>query len=283
VIDNVAVYPTTVRPPDGAPIVAGMMPPPPVYSAVAVPAADAATAKPGYRLTFQDEFDGTALDMSRWNYGRTPKDAVKAPKLIQDTYPCEVKDGVLNLRIEKRRRTCEIKPGDMTEYSAKALATYTAPGIATWNKFQQAYGWFEIRCRMPKAYGIWTGFWLLPLQRCEGAAEIDIFESLTRWNDQISFALHPHWPDGGKFGHAGIWVPGLADGFHVYALSWEPDKLTLYVDGVPVDEYTGKGVPSAAKYIIVSCRTGGWAGDFVDESALPDDFVIDYVRVYQRE
>lgn len=282
VIDNVTVYPRAVRPPAGAPVMSGALPRPPASATAGAPT-DAAAAKPGYRLTFQDEFDGDALDLTRWNYGRTPKDAVADPQRIRELYPCTVRDGVLKLRIEKRRKTCEITPGDVTGYSAKALETYTAPGIATWDTFQQAYGWFEIRCKMPQAFGVWTGFWLLPPRRCEGGAEIDIFESLTRWNDRISFALHPHWKDGVEFGHAGIWVPGLAEGFHVYALQWEPDRLTLTVDGVPVDEFSGKGVPSAATYMIVSCRTGGWAGDVVDEAALPDGFVVDYVRVYQKE
>lgn len=50
-IDNVTVYPTAVRPPAGAPVASGAVPKPLANNAVAAPA-DAALAKPGYRLTF---------------------------------------------------------------------------------------------------------------------------------------------------------------------------------------------------------------------------------------
>jgi len=241
--------------------------------------------KPGYRLTFHDEFDGDALDATLWSYGRTPRDAVTDDDLIKELYPCEIRDGIARLRVEKRRKAHELAQAKLASYSAKALKTYTAPGIATWGKFKQAYGWFEIRCKMPQAYGIWTAFWLLPdpLRWGVGAAEIDVVEMWTRRGNRINFAVHSQRKGGPDFGNSGIRVPGLADDFHVYALDWQPGSLTLYVDGVQAYTYTGKDVPSVATYMIVSGRTDGGQSDFVDESALPDDYEIDYVRVYQKE
>lgn len=282
-VDNVAIYPTAIRPPDTAPVAPGAVPQ--TITAVAASTNKSTTgvpAKPGYKLTFHDEFDGNSLNMNLWNYGRFPGQAITDEKLIKEYYPYELKDGVLKLCLEKRRKGKEL---NMDNYTAKAAETYTAPGIATYKKFEQEYGWFEMRCKMPKAYGVWTGFWLYPIHGIPGNAEIDIFEALTKYNDRIFFTVHPSWEKIHKnnYGKAGIRVPGLGDDFHVYALNWEPGKLTLYVDGMSVYEYTGDGIPSGPLYIIVSCRTGGWGGNFVDESALPDNFEIDYVRVYQKE
>ena len=245
-------------------------------------------SKPGWTLTFQDEFDSDTLNEDLWNLGRTKHKVKHKESTLREIYPYELNGGVLKLRVEKRKtpdatKAEEFRSENFAPYTAKAIATYTAPAIATWGKFTQAYGWFEARCKMPKALGIWEGFWLYPEKPRPEACEIDIFESLTRWDDKISLAIHPKLKGVKSWGKGKVAVPGLSDDFHVYAVNWEPGKVTYYVDGKPVGEYLGKGVPSAPLYIIVSCRTGGWAGDAVDEGALPDDFEIDYVRVYRKE
>ena len=276
VIDNVAVYPATIRPTEGSPVEPVKVPKVESGDTTAAPA-----GKPGYKLTFQDEFDSGALNMNLWNLGRT-RSGMVADSLAREFYPYEIKDGILKLRVEKRRNKGEIKNND--SYSGKALSKYTAPAIASFGKFEQEYGWWEVRCKMPKTVGIWEGFWLFPLKGKPGAAEIDIFESLSRYNDRIFFNIHYSWDQPYKnYKKSGIWVPGLADRFHTYALNWEPGKIAMYVDGIMVYEYTGNDVPVGPLYIILSCRTGGWAGDYIDEDALPDNFEVDYVRVYRKE
>ena len=278
-IDNLKIYEGESVPPDGSSVIPVMMPNQTENTSEEYP-----IAKPGYKLTFDDEFNDAMLDTTLWNLGRFPTDAVSDETRMKEIYPYELKEGVVKLRVEKRRNTSSDNE-DISDYTQKAIASYTAPAIATWNKFEQAYGWFEIRCKMPKTYGIWEGVWLVPVKdyRGIGTAEIDVFESLSRINDRIHLALHPHWEDGAEYVNQGIRVPGLSDDFHVYAINWEPEKLTYYVDGKSIGEYTGAGLPSKPLYVIVSCRTGGWAGTFVDESTLPADFEIDYVRVYQKE
>ena len=275
VIDNVAIYPTKVRPDEGSPVEPVKIPKVESGNTAAAPA-----GKPGYKLTFQDEFNGSALNMNLWNIGRW-RSAIVHDSLVQEFYPHEIKDGILKLRIEKRRnKEITIKDSNTTEM----VENYTAPAIASFDKFEQEYGWWEIRCKMPKALGIWEGFWLMPLKGKPGAAEIDIFESLSRFNDRIFFNVHYSWDTPYKnYRKMGVWVPGLADDFHIYALKWEPEKIAMYVDGIMVYEYNGKDVPVGPLYIIVSCRTGGWAGGYLDEGALPDNFEVDYVRVYQKE
>lgn len=272
VIDNVVIYPSTIRPPDGS-----------FVEPFDIPIGDTTAApvgKPGYKLTFQDEFNGNELNKNLWNIART-RGAIVPDSLVQEFYPYEVKDSILKLRIEERRNK-DITFND--SYLGEAIENYTAPVVASFNKFEQEYGWFEIRCKMPKTFGIWEGFWLYPVKGNPGAAEIDIFESLSKYNDRIFFNIHYHWVTPKKnYKKSYIWIPGLADNFHTYALDWEPGLIALYVDGIKVYEYIGQDVPVDPLYIIVSCRTGGWGGPCVDESALPDNFEIDYVRVYQKE
>ncbi|HBL77082.1 MAG: hypothetical protein A2W90_19075 [Bacteroidetes bacterium GWF2_42_66] len=271
-IDNVIIYPKTERPPEGSFVE--------TYDIPNGETTPAPVGKPGYSLTFQDEFDGNELNKNLWNIART-RGAIVPDSLVQEFYPYEIKNGILNLRIEERRNK-DITFND--GYLGEAVKNYTAPVIASFNKFEQEYGWFEIRCKMPKTFGIWAGFWLFPVKGSPGAAEIDIFESLSKFNDRIFFNIHYHWVTPKiNYRKPGIWVPGLADGFHTYALDWQPGKITMHVDGTKVYEYTGNDVPVGPLYIIVSCRTGGWGGPFVDNNSLPDNFEIDYVRVYKKE
>lgn len=277
-VDNVVVYATRQRPPDGSSVERVKDSGAKASNTVAMPA-----GKPGYELTFQDEFEGHTLNRDLWNFGRFPSSSRNlSEREIAEFYPYEMKDGVLRLRVEKRRDKT-FTTSDT--YIAKAMANYTAPAIATWDKFEQEYGWFEIRCRMPKTVGIWTGFWCIPSKGKPGMAEIDIFESLTRYLDKIYFNVHFQWDPKPylSFGKQNIRVPGVSEDFHTYALNWEPEKLTLFVDGVQAYEHTGKDVPFGPLYMIVSCRTGGWAGEFIDEQGLPDHFEIDDVRVYKKQ
>ena len=79
--------------------------------------------------------------------------------------------------------------------------------------------------------------------------------------------------------------------FHVYALEWDADECRVYMDNVQYfsfkNEYTGhEAFPFDKRFhIILNLAIGGnWGGMYgIDEHIFPHKFLIDYVRVYQRE
>ncbi|MHB8969578.1 MAG: glycoside hydrolase family 16 protein [Pirellulaceae bacterium] len=110
-------------------------------------------------------------------------------------------------------------------------------------------------------------------------SEIDIMEK--PWlDDRINCALH--W-DGYEKDHKStgtvVKVPGVMEGFHTFGLWWKADEYVFYVDGQETWRTSAGGVSQAAEYIKLSDEIGDWAGD-IKKAEVPDQFLVDYVRVY---
>ena len=99
-----------------------------------------AAARPGWKLVFRDEFDGKAVDPTRWNlrdpWGRERNRELQA--YVEDAF--EIKDGILRIKAQKRT----------ADYAGKRRP-FTSGMMTTYQKFSQQYGRFEIRCRIPKS------------------------------------------------------------------------------------------------------------------------------------
>ncbi len=99
-------------------------------------------------------------------------------------------------------------------------------------------------------------------------------------DDRINYALH--WDGYGKEhkskGQVSK-VPGVMEGFHTFSLLWMPDEYVFYVDGRETWRTKAGGVCQVPLYIKLSDEFGNWAGD-VKRAKLPDEFLVDYVRVY---
>src|SRR5437016_3236373 len=134
--------------------------------------------RPGWKLTFHDEFDAQALDLQKWNpndpWGRERNRELQA--YVKDAF--EVTNGILRIKAEKREAT----------YGGKQRS-FTSGMMTTYGKFSQQYGRFEIRCRIPKGKGIWPAFWLLP-DPLVWPPEIDVLEILGHEPGKIYMTHH---------------------------------------------------------------------------------------------
>lgn len=224
--------------------------------------------KPGWVLTFHDEFNGKALDTKKWWdcywHGRTHGDQ-ELEYYAPDSY--EVKSGMLRLRADRR------------EMGGKP---YTSGMIESHDKFSQKYGWFEIRTRVPRGKGYWPAFWLLPATK-KWPPEIDVLEILDHEPNKVY--MTNHWiDDAGKHeANGGSWVgPDFSDDFHVYAVEWKPGEIIWYVDGVERFR-SSKGVPDEPMYIVANLAVGGdWPGYPDATTPFPAYMDIDYIRVYKQ-
>ena len=228
--------------------------------------------RPGWKLTFQDEFDGNALNTNKWN----PKDPWERERnrelqaYVKDAF--EVKGGVLKIKAEKRHA---FYAGKEREYTSGMMTTY--------GKFSQEYGRFEIRCRVPQGKGMWPAFWLLP-DPLDWPPEIDVLEILGHEPNKVYLTHHfrdaPH-----KHGsHGGSWVgPDFSADFHEYAIEWSPKAIVWFVDGVERFR-SKKPIPTGKMYLLVNLAVGGdWPGAPNENTHFPAAFEIDYVRAYELE
>jgi beta-glucanase (GH16 family) len=228
--------------------------------------------KPGWKLAFHDEFDGKALDLDKWNltdpWGRERNHELQA----YVTNAFEVKGGILRIRAENGEAF----------YSGKQRS-FTSGMMSTYRKFNQQYGRFEIRCRVPKGKGLWPAFWLLP-EPLGWPPEIDVLETLGHEPNKIYMTQHfqdeqrQHKSDGGS------WTgPDFSADFHEFAVEWSPERMVWFVDGVERFR-SEKSVPRSKMYLLVNLAIGGdWPGAPDEATHFPAAFEVDYVRVYERQ
>ncbi len=81
----------------------------------------------------------------------------------------------------------------------------------------------------------------------------------------------------------------IADDFHTYAIEWDKDQISWFYDDVKYSTYTRNDV-GARKwvfdqpfFIILNLAIGGTLGGLVNPNTVfPAQYLVDYVRVYQR-
>jgi beta-glucanase (GH16 family) len=227
----------------------------------------AAPQPPGYRLVWSDEFDGQSLDLRKWDYRDLGprRDGVN----VKD---CVTLDGRGHLVLTTKRVGRE----------------YHTAMIGTEGRFETCYGYFECRVTMQTERGHWSAFWLQSPtmgrhvgRPQESGTEIDIFEYLVSRGDRVQHTLH--WDGYGKDHKSAekiADVPGLSEGWHTLGLLWSPQEYVFSIDGSETWR-TAEAVSHRAEYLILSLEVGKWAGD-IAQAHLPDRFLVDYVRVYQR-
>jgi beta-glucanase (GH16 family) len=188
--------------------------------------------------------------------------------LPPDANPISVDNGVLAL-------TDMPKPSDVSSDQIGGLSRIGGQ-VLTENQFSQTYGYFEARIQMPAGAGEGTDFWLLS-QGGSWPPELDIAEMIGSNPDILVNTLHG---DGAPDGH---WM-GVADmtqGFHTYAVGWEPDKITWYFDGTETFETPTTPDMHQPMYVVLSTgsgQPGSWPG--APDPSLVSQMKIDYVRVY---
>jgi len=239
--------------------------------------------------TFDDEFDGTALNTQYW---QPHWDGLIPGQLQSYTRNNDiVANGVLTLKVEKR-------PVHMLDNPNLPIRDYASGYVDTFGKWTQTYGYFEAKVQLPTARGLWPAFWMMPDRGPAAGAdrdrmstnapgmEIDIMEQLAEWGAG-RYNVAAHWDGYGAnhkhFGNSNTFFGPTPDNWHTFGALWEPGKITFYCDGIKKCEFANDRVGSTPMYMILCVQMGGWASQNVDDSKLPDGLKVDYVRAWQRK
>jgi len=255
-------------------------------------------------LLFSDEFDGTTLDVAKWNYdlgngcpslcgwGNNEKEYY-----TNSTQNVNVTGGYLNL-------TARSSPNHLSSGS-----DFTSGKINTKNKFDQLYGRFEAKIKMPVGTGLWPAFWLLPTDNFYGgwptSGEIDIVEYSGNGaapHNTMGSALHyGNSSPNNRYDATAYTLAGgdLSTDFHEYAVEWEPGEIRFYVDNnlIKTERETPNSLNPASNnavtwpwnkryFIILNLALGGWYTGNPSSAAItagtvfPQSMQVDYVRVY---
>ena len=244
-------------------------------------------------IAFQDEFNGEALDNSKWDYdlgnGNWGWGNGEAQYYTKEN--ATLSSGKLHISAKKEK----VESFD-----------YTSSRIVTRGKYSFKYGYIEARMSLPLVTGMWPAFWLLPENNIYGNkdgmtwphnGEIDIMEARGRIPNKTGSALHfsklngDHTYESTEYTHKDENISA----FHVYACEWKQEVIKFFVDGneymsVPNNYWTSALAPSNEYapfdqkfHIILNLAIGGtFDGYNMPPSSFTScDMVVDYVRVYQ--
>ena len=272
----------------------------------------------GWKLVWQDEFDGTEVDRSKWDFdincwgGGNNERQCYTGRWAN----ARVKDGKLTITAIKENWRGFALPEHMriTEEEKKSFKVqpFTSARLVTRGKAAWKYGRIEVRAKLPQGQGTWPAIWMLPEDNAYGtwaaSGEIDIMEAINLGvpcakcpggvENEIAGTLHfgGLWPDN-SLHSTRLHYPKVLDGFHTFGVIWEPDRMIWTVNGRvfaekrPEDWFTTNSDEARAPFdkpfhLILNFAVGGkWPEEEgvggLDQTGFPKTFEIDYVRVWQ--
>lgn len=172
-------------------------------------------------------------------------------------------------------------------------SSFTSARLLTKGKFEQAFGRFEARIRLPWGQGIWPAFWMLgadiDTNPWPGAGEIDIMEFRGQEPTTILGSVHGPGFSGGQAISKSFTLENdrFDTGFHVFGIEWGPEYVNYYVDDVLYNQITPADVPgewvfNKPFYILINLAVGGtFVGSPNNETVFPQTMLVDYVRVFK--
>ena len=244
-------------------------------------------ADKGYRLVFEDEFDGAELDTTKWVYraNGSRRGGYNAPDQVK------VKDGSLYISAQYR---------DQNNLPADTSANYGEGWYVGMIMLKQKYkrGYFEIKCICNDSPGFWSAFWIQadhPYDALSrggvGGAELDIFESLNYGqrfkHNSVTQTVHccrettvPPALDSCNLGS--FKGNDIYHTYNTYGLEWTEDEYIFYINGVETARNAwADGVSEVEEYVIVSLEIPE-AEKLPTDKSLTTDFIVDYVRISQK-
>lgn len=245
-------------------------------------------------LRWQDEFNqptGTGPDLSKW---------------VHDLGDTGWGNKELQCYTDSRENSFVVDDSEATDGKALVLRAvrtrvggYTSARLKTHGRFATGPGRIEARLKLPRGQGIWPAFWMLgekiddvPWPAC---GEIDVVELVGHLPGTLHGTLHGPGYSAQHGLTKFIELPAGAtfnDSYHVFAVDWQPGRIDWLLDGKIYHTRTPADLPAGASWVfdditcflLLNLAVGGiWPGYPDATTQLPQEFRIDYIRVYGRD
>lgn len=224
-----------------------------------------------WTLKFHDEFDAPAL-APIWTAHQYWDEAATVGEGDEESDPANVSVANGFLQLTARRDIRFKKPFTGALVQAGGIRGKSNP------TFSFLHGYIEARICIPQGQGLWPAFWLMPASYHDANGEIDIIDNGTGNPDVLHGGAIRHGRD---YQHQH--PAELAPGFHTFAVDWQSDHITWYVDARPwarTDDATL--ICAEPMYPIFDLAVGGkWGGPPNESTHFPAVMDVDWIRVWQ--
>lgn len=228
-------------------------------------------------VIFEEDFNGDSLNMEVWNY--------------------EEGDGCPNLcgwgNNEEQvydRKYVEVKDGNLVITAVKKDGEYYSGKINSKDNVEFTYGVIEVRAKVATGKGLWPAIWMLGANIGEvgwpASGEIDILEYIGREPGKVFTSLHTPASHGNTINTKKTLIEGIEEGFHDYKVVWTKNYIEFFVDEQQLYKFTPKAYDDENYpfrkdfYFLINMAVGGnLGGAEIDDSALPDKFYVDHIKV----
>lgn len=253
-----------------------------------------------WELVWSDEFDGTELDRSKWNFrldfwgeryeAYTDKGVVLDGNSHVELHRTE-KDGYyVSPQLQTGANSFDAQKG--TQKNPWEENDFWPLGNIPEPKFMHRFGYYECRCKFQKdPETMWSAFWLqspsigTTYDPAWSGIESDIMEyqktgELTSGNIMGGY--------GAQFraeGRVYYSFEETEDGFHRFGLLWTPEEYVFYLDGKVISR-ANKDISRVPQFILLTTEVHGWRKNNpkkVNDQFVDDAFIVDYVRVFDEK
>lgn len=256
---------------------------------------------------WRDDFNGTELDTTKWGSSWWVTER-KGGYWHEDMVRVENGNLIISAQyfdepLENRYYDEWHDEIDFDEYKA---GWYTAD-VTTQGKYEQTYGYFEVRCILPAATGLWSAFWMMNGQvvNVDGSGrdgtEVDVFESMyykDNWwgNDGVisGIVYDGYGPEMQNASIGKVFIENNPyEEYNTYGVEWNENEYIFYVNGYETGRLDAGGVSQNPEYLLLSVEFAGengvqnsdrhGTGEISKTPAenWPAEFKVDYVRCYQ--
>ncbi|MDP5168850.1 MAG: family 16 glycosylhydrolase [Bacteroidia bacterium] len=243
---------------------------------------DSPTSYPGYTLKWADEFEGSSLNETDWTFEIGTGSGGWGNQELQ----------------YYRKENTSLESGNLViEARAESFggSNYTSSRIITQGKQTFKYGRIDIRAVLPKGQGLWPALWMLGQNFSTvgwpACGEIDIMEMVGGAGKENTVHGTVHWDNNGSYASYGKGTTKssgtFAEAYHVYSIIWDEAAIRWLVDDVQynVIDIRPSGLSEFREefFFIFNVAVGGiWPGSPDGTTTFPQQMLVDYVRVFEK-
>lgn len=253
-----------------------------------------------WRLVWADEFDGTSLDRSKWEFRLTywgePAKAYTDEGIVLDgkshieLHRVERDGYYVSPQLQTGSNSFDI-PLSNNENPWEGQSNIWRLGVLREPKFVHRFGYYECRCKFQAhPEEMWSAFWMQsPSIGCAYdpawcGIESDIMECFETGKITSGNIMGGYGAQLREEGRVTYDLPKTADGWHSFGLDWRPNGYDFYCDGVLVSRATAD-VSQVPQFLLLTTEVQGWrtgAPKKVEGEFRDDAFIVDFVRVFDR-